>query len=210
MTVHSPSTLLPKQLVFGIEHRFLGPATEDTFDTLFGSDIGANIALKFRYKLSKSLEVSYKRIRDQKEHTTGVKVLMPTVFNITSQVEGYSVYLSETDESGGLFVVSLKPNEDRFFLKPVLNIVSETVDNTTGIGLGLEFMKSDRVSFFAELFSHENDNSAGIVGIKIGTFGHRFMLTLQNTTAIGIRNHISGTSLNDVYLGFSIQRIFDI
>jgi hypothetical protein len=210
MTIHSPSTLYPKQLVFGIEHRFLGPATEDTIDTLFGSDIGANIALKFRYKLTDSIELDYQRIRDQKEHTTGIKVKVPTPLDIDTQVEGYYVTLSETNKTGGVFVVSLKPKKDVFLIKPVVNIVSETVTDTSGIGIGLEFMQSDRISYFTELFTPENDSPAAIVGVKIGTFGHRFMLTLQNTNDIGLRNHISGTSEDDLFLGFSIQRIFDL
>jgi len=212
----TPSTLEKGMSVFNLEYRYLEPISGNVFDHFFGIDGGSNMNINGRYAVSKAVNLRLHRIGSEKEFILDL---------------GYTSSASDTLMilcGISLFSFKTTPNTPRtqnvlpFFsvqlpnalgqATPILNVAYDGFNKTTGGGIGLDYEFVEGLNLITEYFTTNGiagSINAVLLGLRISTFGHRFFLTVQNTSQIGLRHLMEGTSTHDLSFGFSISRLLE-
>jgi hypothetical protein len=218
-----PSDLDRNSLVFEVQHRFYGSVTEDPLGNFFGLDIGGNVNLGIRYALLKRLELKVSYTTFEKEYRIGASYAYRTS-NIPLQAQidlQYFNFERSNETFGNLYYgVAIQSGPVSGIFTPTLNVGFDGYNEKFGLGIGLEagfacqFGPIERISVTGEYFpvlqAEEpitGANNCFAAGVKVDTYGHHFMIQASNGWNIGSRRLMLGTSTDDIYLGFNIQRL---
>jgi len=223
-----PYSMQSGKLEVTIQHRFVGEAFKDIFDTFFGADSGANIFLGCRYFLPAGLEVdaSHQRAGGQYDLGAGYNrqfsgfpagvhlgvsvftIKAPTAADQKNRDTGF--YGSAGVEAG--------PLAGRFDLAATLAYDSDA--GRPCLGFGVDASVTERMNLVGEFYPAMDGDSAHpalgndcwAAGIRVNTWGHQFSLLMSNSTAIGLRSLAGGTYPVDdhVRLGFIVRRQLSI
>ncbi|MBN1434753.1 hypothetical protein JW921_08340 [Candidatus Fermentibacterales bacterium] len=215
-----------KSFELSLCHRFYGRAFEDEpFDTFFGMDAGANVAVGMRYFYSPQFDFELGHTRAGKQLRAGAGWNEALSGSLRSRVfAGYvSEEWSEEDgRHGGLVAgVTLSGYTLGGRARPVFSYFYDGIDERHGIGVGIEMAASPTVSLLGEYFpilDRDDEEPEGTVlpedawdaGIRLATPGHQFLFIVGNGHGIGSTDQLRGTMDNDLYLGFSIRRLFSV
>lgn len=218
----SPVTIETGQLSYQIKHRFLGPVAEDPFETMFGMDGGAKVQYGLEYSPFIKTSVFWSYMSEYKEHALGLKYSFDQFMGITPSLalDMFSFKNLTTNKrfSNATYSASFIKSLMNEQFVPNVTILYDGYNEKAGFGLGAEYFITDDLSFLFDYFSNHDkykttlnktENSYAL-GIKLKTFGHRFLLTFANSTNFGPRRNIEGASSQDLSLGFEISRIFDL
>ncbi|MBN2414617.1 hypothetical protein JXO52_02195 [bacterium] len=228
----SPTTLDLHTLNFTIKHRFYGDFTDDPFQNFFGLDAGANVQLGLRFQPLQHLELYTSYTRMRKEKTLGLSyAYAPRSLPLTAQVdlEYFSfedLFLEETTRSNIMALLSLqnRPLADRVTITLNAGYDGYFERLVTGFGLTCTLLKDwwlfdqvalvgewypapDRKNIDADLIGNYGDTDAAAAGIRMDTYGHRFLLLITNSDELHAR-HLSRGIAGDTYwrIGFNIER----
>ncbi len=226
--LRSPADLESGQGEIKIQHRFYGDVTEDTLDTLFGADSGANVGIGLRYVVWSQLELSAARLRNRREYVLGVGYGcscpgIPVQAQLDVQFFRYEMFSIETlgieKESGVFGLLSLQTEPLLGRITPVVNLGYDVDEEEFGAGFGLVVTAIDRtgiiekISAIGEYFPTTNEGKrfqSFAFGIRLSTYGHNFDLVLGNSSELGEKRSMAGTdSVLDMTFGFNIRRRID-
>lgn len=227
INLKSPADLDSGQVEFKIQHRFYGDVTEDTLDSLFGADSGGNIGINLRYSPFTGLELNAARLRTNREYVLGIGYgcaipAIPLRCQVDVQYfryEEFSFEISGIDKENGVFgMLSLQtePLLDRITATVNLGYDSDEEEFGAGFGLALTILELtgtvQKISAIGEYFPTTNADEAYntfAFGIRIETYGHHFDLILGNTSELGEKRVMAGTSSTvDMSFGFNVRRRF--
>ena len=102
-------------------------------------------------------------------------------------------------------------------LTPVVNLGYDTDRKRTGLGLGLDIAITPKYSLIGEYYPRLKKDGVEdgqmfdsfAVGLKVQTYGHHFLFHVGNNTEIGTRKLMAGSTANDLFFGFGIQRLLE-
>ena len=227
-----PSQIEPQTLEFNIAHRFYrNPAGDFPDNIIFGADV----KLGLRYMIWKKLEVGacyqlnpYSAYA-LKEYSlqTAYSLFFPKIFLRTQayvQLYGTEAFSGQPWTAAGLYQIDLQSDPILGWILPVVNLIYDGGSRTFGLGTGLDLAVFNNLDLFGEYFPNigARDSAyfggatpgpkvnAFTAGVKITTYGHHFMLLVGNGTEIGVRRLMRGTPGNNIYFGFTIQRLFSL
>ena len=219
----SPTKLEKGNIELSIRHRFLGAVNDETFDTFFGMDRGANINLGLRIPVISNTEMFFKYIRSNSEYNFGISYKLPKpLLNINSQfnLEYFTFEKIGIIErrNNFLYLLALQTDSALKRVTPTLNLLYDGYYETFGTALGLNIRVSKDWSFQTEfspvLYRQSDLDNRITVGekdyfsfaVKYQTYAHHFVFLVSNGSQIGSRSIIQGTNSNDLFFGFNIQR----
>ncbi len=206
-----PSKLEAGFSVFDIEHRFYGRVDNQPIDTFFGIDAGANMKMSSRYCWATGWEVKVSHVRAPNQYTVGLSYV-PEILPIQIDVELISTKVLERINT---FYYSLSKQKQLLpYLSAAVNLGYDAAVSKAGAGLGLEFQMMSELYLMGEYYPSNQviaKDSAFAIGMRYETFGHNFMLMVQNSTDVGPRRLMQGTlTPSDFYLGFNIHRLLSL
>ena len=211
----TPSSMKKKQLQVGISHKFLGKAFDGPIENKLGSIQGANVNQYLAYAISDTQLIHLLSGSLYNELLIGYQQNLGSYKYFLSSIrfDYYSIekQLIKRKNIFYTYILQTKPVFKKIY--PVLNAYLDGDTNTKGIGLSIEYMVKPRFSVTGEYFSSSKRlglSQVFIFSTKIKTFGHNFFLFLSNSTETNNRELIEGTRLKDIYLGFRIERLFDL
>lgn len=225
-TVFSPSSLSSGESELSIFHRFQGAVDEDVWNTLFGLNAGANVALGYRRAFPYDLEAKASYTRSKKRVELGVS-WSPSLENIPVDaqldVAWFSFAELGIEERRNNFLALLSARNEyqsqhatltlnlgydgyyeRFFSGAALHV---KLSEDTAL-VGEYYPVWDRESAPPQLRARMGDRDAYAFGVKFGTWGHHFIISLSNSWQNHPATMSLGTNSSDLFLGFNIQRRF--
>jgi hypothetical protein len=223
-----PYSIEPGKLELTVQHRFVGEAFKDVFETFFGADLGANIFLGFRYFLPAGFEVdaSHQRANGEYGFAAGYNHQFETLpFGLHLGAGLFTFKQPTADDPKnrdtgfyGNAGFEGNPIADRFSLAADVGY-----DSNAGrlcLGFGLDASVTQRLSLVGEYYPAMDgdslhpalDNSCWTAGVRVNTWGHQFGVVMSNSSAIGLRSLACGIYPVDdhVRLGFSVRRQLSI
>ena len=224
LNLSSPAELESGQAEIKIQHRFLGDVTNDTLNTLFGADLGANIGIGLRYEVS-GFELGVSRLRNMREYilAVGYGHALPDI-PLRGQADvhffRYEVFdagLGGIDKRSGAFgILSLQtePLLDRFTATANAGYDGREEEFGAGFGVAITIIKRmgllQRVGVIGEYFpatSKDDNEKSFAFGLRFETYGHDFDFIVGNNTDMGLRHLMVGAMNNaDLHFGFNIKR----
>lgn len=205
----------PQQLEAGlintnIAHRFYGPLS-DGMDTFWGLDNGANIMLYVSAALTDVDTIHIQRISVDKDVQIGyqrsAKISSLPLF-VFVQVNANWYKDNNTDVFNGLSIAGLSWAYG--FGQFHTNVGYDHYEETPGFGAAIVLSINDEWDMVFEGYSTSESNDQSMsAGVTYHTFGHRFKLGIHNSTNIGFRQLIKGTTNKDWVLGFQIHRLLE-
>ena len=236
LSMFSPSSMSSRQICFSARHRFYGDIFEKPLDSFFGMDEGANVMMSLRYHLFQGLEIkgSYTRLR--KEKTIGLAYRIerdniPLKAQVDIEYFSYSEPgLTEERRSNTITVLSIRSDPVWDRLSGALNFGYDGYFKRAVIALGLFINIYDDFGMFGSidgLFEYypvidretQNEKLAKYMlpsdvvslGVKMDTYGHRFVFVLSKSTHFHLRWIDLGTDEDSFWkFGFNIERILKI
>jgi hypothetical protein len=228
-----PTVLESKSLEVGIVHRFLRNPTATFPDNFINM---ANVKLTARYIVLPKLEVgtgyisSSSSVISSKEYffNTGYSYFIPQFYLRTQAMLQFyreeSAAFPPVWSSNMLYQLNLQGDTLWGKLSPVINLAYDTKQQKVGLGTGVSLSVADNIELMAEYYPNigkrDSTRLGGVAtgptvncyafGVKYTTFGHHFILSVGNSTDLGIRNLMRGTANNNIYFGFTIQRLFSL
>ncbi|UCG31096.1 MAG: hypothetical protein JSV53_04260 [candidate division WOR-3 bacterium] len=223
LNLRVPSNLDGKSLLFEVQHRFRGVLTEEPIENFFGLDFGANVNFGLRYAMFRRFELNAAYTTHEGEYKVGATYAyhVPQIF-LMLQVDMQYFNFERGGERNGNFFYSIAVQSYRIanFFSPVVNFGYDGYNEKFGLGVGLQagfdwwFGPIERISLIGEYYPvlEEEEAVTGpenyfATGLRVDTDGHRFMLQISNGWNTGPRRLMLGTTTNDVYIGFNIQRL---
>ncbi len=225
----SPSGLKNGQAELMIRHRFYGDITEEPWDTFGGMNAGANVSLSGRYQFVENAELHFALSRRKSEKEIGLSYRVelddfPLYGQFNLQYFSYNEpALKEETRSNFLYLFSLQHDELFNRLVNTLNIAFDGYYERIIFGIGTQVELVDDLYFLAEyipvldrdsadgkLEKYIGEEDAISLGLRIDTYGHKFLFLLSNSDDIGIRRTSLGVQKDTFWrFGFNIQRRFD-
>ena len=236
LSMFSPSSLSSRQICFSARHRFYGDIFEKPLSSFFGMDEGANIMMSLRYHPFHGLEVksSYTRLRKEKTLGLAYRIERDNI-PLKAQVDiEYFTYsepgLIEEKRSNTITVLSVRSDPVWDRLGGVLNFGYDGYFKRTVIALGLFFNIYDDFGMFESIdglleyypvTDRKTQNEKLVryilpsdvvsLGIKMDTYGHRFLFIFSKSTHFHPRWIGLGADEDSFWkLGFNIERILEI
>ncbi len=224
----APTGIERGQSELKIQHRFYGKVNEEPFETLFGMYSGANVGLGIRYVVLSGLELEASYTSYNKESNLGASYtyLFPLIM-LRSQVSAnyfsyktYNLDLNQEERISNIFtLLSLQSDPILTLFLPCLNIGYDLEEKHLGIGFGANFIVLERVGtlkkviligeYFPSKIAGENKNCYSF-GLRLETYGHHFDFMLSNSSEIGVRRLMLGTTRQEgLYFGFNIKRLIE-
>ena len=221
----SPSELGMLDSEVFIQHRFKGQVDEDTFDSFFGMNGGANVSLAYRIGFMYGLEAKAGYIRDNSEYFLDgawrfTKEEYPVQAQIGAEYYSKQNFLDADKRDNSvvlLLAVQNKPFYDRLYLNANLGYDFDSEGLGLGIGAGVKLissltvlgeyypdLKEDKVADDLQNSLRKKDSYS--FGVKFDTSGHEFMLLLGNNEDMNLRQILHGSLNNDLKLGFTVKR----
>jgi len=227
INVNVPSGLESNNLEFSFAHRFYGPVDKDTGDTFMGTDTGANVGIGLRYNAWKILEARASRTTENKEYNLALSLTQPEPFMfLRAGLDANYINFSKPDNTRDRgWYIQIDIETEKFFrIKPAVNAGYDLYNRRIGLALGLNIEVIEGLNLIGEYYpviNVHNNNSRSIDAIGIGpvyalgimlTAGyHHFVIQVCNNSAIGTRRLMEGTEeKKELYLGFNIQRLFQL
>jgi hypothetical protein len=229
MNLYSPTSLKPGYLNFSVRHRFYGDITEEPLKNFFGMDAGANIRLGLRYQPLRNFEISTSYTRSRKEKTVGISytllwVTFPILTRLNAEYFSYEdIGLKEETRSSfaGYIAIQNRPVLER--IVGTLNIGYDGYHErfVSGVGMAIVLLRDmgvfEQISLVGEYYpvmDRENSEDSYIgpedgfaFGIKMDTYGHRFLILLTNTDELHLRRVSLGVPEQAHWrIGFNIER----
>lgn len=223
----SPTGLEALQSELSIQHRFRGPVDEDVWDTFFGTNRGANVALFYRQALLKQAELKFGYIKENTEYTAEASwSFLPGDYPVRAQINlqyfSYEDFFDPEERHNNVLIalaLENKPLYDRFSLNLNLGYDAENERLVNGIGARIMILPSlswlteyypvwDRDSAPQEVQNQIRKRDSFSTGIKLDTYGHQFLLMVGNNEAMNPRASSLGSFTRDLKFGFNIQRRF--
>jgi hypothetical protein len=231
--VIAPTVIDPLALEVRFQHQFLGHIKGDQmFSRLFGIGDGADgyIALRaivlpgaqagISYDNSQTVQLS----RNEFTVDAAYAAAIPRIFThaqIKGQFFSYESFRAfPAERRNGFFILGTVSNDPLFGrIVAVINGGYDFDKSAAGLGLGLDVKVTEVFDLFGEYFPRITamDNpsipgrplhSAFSFGGKITTTAHQFFIFIGNSTEIGPRHLMQGTSDNFLRIGFLINRLF--
>jgi hypothetical protein len=228
-----PTELEQGNLEAGIIHRFLRYPSGQFPDNFINM---ANVDLSLRYIIVSKLEVglgyigSGNSVISAKETfvNMGYSYFIPQLYVRTQAIIQYyrdeSVDYPPKWTDNMLYRFNMQSDPILKRISPVINVAYDSKLKKAGLGTGLNVSITDNVDVVAEYYPNIGKRDSTLisitesrptvncyaVGIKYSTYGHHFMLTVGNSTDIGMRHQMRGAVNNNIYFGFSIQRLFKL
>ncbi len=216
------------KLELAVQHRFIGEAFNDPFDSFLGADLGANVQLGLRYFMPYGLEAGLSHQKASGEYALGAAwntqlTDMPVGFRLG--LGGFSYEKPIADDPGNRETGFLGTAAAQVGLFDGLAAVTVDAgyDSDAGrlcTGFGLEGAVTERLSLQAEYYPATDgddehpalDNDCWTAGLRVSTWGHQFGIVLTNSAGIGLRALSGGVyEVDDVVrLGFSVRRALTI
>lgn len=213
LNLRVPTNLEQGQAEFVVKHRFYGKISDETWDTFFGMDGGANVGISFRYSILEKFEFKISRTRLQKEYTTGLSYayVISKVLHGQADIQLFSLKPGTQVREKAFFyqlAVQSAPVLKKF--TTVVNIGYDAYNEQAGLGLGVDVGILESLSIIGEYFpvlEGDDEVDCFAFGFRIQTYGHRFMFLLGNSRQIGTRRLMLGSDTRDLYFGFNIHRL---
>ena len=233
LNLSSPTSLENRQICFSVRHRFYGDIGKEPLKTFFGMDAGANTLLSLRIQPYPNLEIKTSYIRLKKRKSIGLSyTLAPEKLPFLSQIDfEYFAFeesgLQDEKRSNLLGILSLRNRPigerftaltnigyDAYYERPFLGI-GALIHLLNGLGsfeqvdLILEYFPVlDRDSAGEKLADYIQPQNAAGIALKLDTYGHRFLLSLTNSSHFHAHRLTLGTA-DDAFwrFGFNIERI---
>ena len=223
----SPTGLGNLESEISIQHRFRGAFDEEPFDTFFGTNRGANIALFYRQAFLYNAELKLGYIKDNTEYLVEGSWLLPLKdFPVQAQINlqffSYEDFFNPEQRHDNVMFVLAAQNEPlwkRLVFNANLGYDAENERLVSGIGAKVKILPS--LSWLAEYYPVWDRDSAPqdvqlqirnkdsfSTGIKLDTYGHNFMFMLGNNEGMTLRKSTLGSITSDLKFGFNIQRRF--
>lgn len=221
----SPTQLNDWEAEISIRHRFRGAFDEEPFDTFFGMNTGANVALFYRQAFIRKLELKLGYIKDNNEYTTDASwCFTPSDFPVQAQTNieyfSYQDFINpEERHKNFLFLLAAqnKPLYDRLILNANIGYDTEEERFVSGFGAGVIILPAltymfeyypvwDRDSATGNLQYLLRKHDCFSTGIKLDTYGHHFMFILGTNEGMTLRQSTMGSYLKDLKFGFNVQR----
>ena len=221
----SPTELDNFESEISIQHRFRGAFDEEPFDTFFGINRGANVALFYRQAFIYNAELKLGYIKDNNEYLVEGSWLLPlkespVQAQLNLQYFSYEDFFNPEKRLKNVMAVLAvqnKPVYDRLIFNANLGYEAENERLVSGIGVQVIILPT--LSWLAEYYPVWDRNSApqGVqvqlrkhdsfgTGIKLDTYGHHFMFMLGNNEGMTLRKSTMGSITKDLKFGFNIQR----
>ena len=222
----SPSRLSRGDTEFAVMHRFYGAVDEDVWQSLFGTNQGANVGFSLRYSLISDLELktAYTGSRQRLElgGSWSTRSLdLPLAAQLDLIYASFKQPGFEERKGGFLALASLQNLELANYCILSLNAGYDGYYERIFSGFGLMIPVLDYLSLGAEYYPVWDRESATastqaalgssdvyLFGIKLDTYGHHFLFSLSNGYGLNPAVQSMGTGNTDLYLGFQIQRRF--
>jgi len=228
LSLKLPSELDARQAQFFFQHRFYGKIDEKPLDTFFGMSEGANARLGFRVRLVKNVEVVVSHVFRDNEYALAAGYAfsvpgLPVFGQVDAEVFTNKRYYFIMDgviqkrKRFAAFRFDLTSNAILKLLTPVVNLGYDTDRKRTGLGLGLDIAITPKYSLIGEYYPRLKKDGyedgqmfdSFAVGLKVQTYGHHFLFHIGNNTEIGTRKLMAGSTVNDLFFGFGIQRLLE-
>lgn len=218
----TPSTLENLQSEVNISHNFYGRINHDVIDTFFGTAGGANAGLGFRQHLFAGLEARIGYNTPLMEYNLGAawqyapeewpaKLQLDVVyssFEIGKRRSDLGIYLTAQN----------RPIVDRMIF--TLNAGYNTYYERIGLGLGTQFLITDKISLLGEIYpllndDNDSDNPYSVGNYSAYAFGaafdadpYSFQVNIGNDP---VHHNTAGHSLGaankgNLHLGFNVKR----
>jgi hypothetical protein len=224
-----PVQIPPQSLEINIVHRFFR-ATDGDFPDNFITFANVNLAL--RYVILNKLEVGTGYLLSPslpKEYAlyAAYSYFLPQIFLRTQayvQLFGTQTVSGDSRSwrNNGLYQINLQsePIAKRFF--PTVNFIFDGLTKKFGIGTGIDISVLETYDIVAEYFpvigardidqmtQNEKVNNCFSIGFKKSTAGHHFIFSVSNNTDLGVRRLMRGSTTNNIYFGFNIQRLISL
>ena len=210
LVLQTAEQLYPRQAVIGISHRFLGEILSD--NGTLGQNLGANVGFFAKFGLPKQQVINMCSFSLYSQ--TGLSYKKSFHYK-NSQWYGAVLHLdqltlnSTQHQTASLTMFYALVNES---LDVVINTIYKDYFPSVQVGFGVAWQVIPKVKLFYEGLSFANQYASypnHIFGSKIMTFGHNFYLFIANENNVGFIPASSGSSSNNIYCGFKIERIFD-
>lgn len=218
----TPALLEPGKTEFQMQHRFLGEAFDDVFDTFLGADLGANISLGLRSFVAPGVELDLSHTRVEGEYTAGAgyNATPPSIpADLHASISWYSVETGADErEDGFLALASLQSERMGGLATFCVNYAYDTRAERHCAGFGMDASLTPSVSLQGEYWPG-SDGAEGFeadsmdcwcAGVRMNTWGHQFGLVFGNSWDLGARSLASGTSDDKIRMGLTIRRQLSI
>ncbi len=226
LNLHNPTNLEKGQGEISIKHRFYGDVTENTLDTFFGMNAGANFSLDTRYQLFPKLEMNLHYTRVKKEYQIGSSYkLEKNDIPVMAQVDITYFNFKEpnmNDDTRANFHYLLSVQNDPWLdlLAGNVNIGYDAYYERMNLGLGVLCKITEKTSLIAEYIPVLDRNTSNLklkryigpddvmnFGIKLDTYGHHFKFMISNGKDMSIHRSSLGTDSSTGWkLGFNLER----
>jgi hypothetical protein len=205
------------QFLVGIDHQFRGDVTQAPLDTFLGTDQGATVGLYVRGKLWHPIETEILYINYEKEYRLGLNYKKRLPYSFESQLAVHYFTFKETGsikrQHNFFYFLSLNRFTD-FKVSPTINLAYDGYTQRMGAGLGFDYRLSEALSVVFEYYPENGTTSTAKdvfnFGIKYRTFGHIFLVNIQNSSDLGVRRLMQGTVVDYYQLGFTVQRVLEL
>jgi len=221
-----PTQIPLHSLEISIVHRFYRVPSADFPDNFITM---ANPKIDLRYVILPGLEAAAGYQFAPKEYTfhAAYSYFFPKLFLRTQAlVQFFGTQVFAFNDSGD-YTPSWKNNAVYQFnvqsdpligrILPTADFVYDGLSSKFGLGAGIDIVVAENMDIVGEYFpvlgSRDSTSFSGpavncySVGFKITTPGHHFMVTVSNSTDLGVRRLMRGTVNNNIYFGFNIQRL---
>jgi hypothetical protein len=219
-----PSALQKGNLELLFLHRFYGSVLDRPLENLFGLSGGANVGIGARFVAVPGLQlrVLYSTLYKELDAGAGYARWFPAAY-LGLQVDAQYINREVAAVRAGSLFFTLTAQS-----APILKRVrlSGTVGydsrlNHLGFATGLAVELLPVLSLVAEFYPYLpqgwerhtgelGDTHAFAIGLMLKTAGHQFSLLAGNSYDIGEEHLMAGAPTGGLYLGFNIQRLFDL
>lgn len=222
----TPTDLAAGEGEIAISHRFYGQVDDDTWNTLFGINQGANVGLAASYNLPYQSGLKFGYTRQKSQTAVGGYWQIPqSSIPLQAKVDiTWKSFLQpgiEDRRNAMEYTLSLQNTHLEKYATLTVNAGYDSYHDRLVNGYGIMVPLREEISLLGEYYPVWDRDSAADVqkqylgkydayafGIKLSTWGHQFMFQLGNSIATSPATMALGTDDTGLKLGFNIQRRF--
>lgn len=220
VTIPVPSRLQPGQWKLAIKHRFYRPVTDDPFNSVLGTDQGANVQVRGQIPVWKSIAIIPSLTWNREEYGIEARYSYWPGNTRAGLAAGASFYSYERAFHGqrinGVFMyVTGQPRALIQRAVPAFIAGYECHNRVWGGGVGVTIRVYKQLRMMGEylLSARPVEERNGVMGafefgLGIRTYGHWFSIQAGNNSNLGFRHMLLGAEDNSLRLGFTVERIF--
>ncbi len=218
-SLSTPSTFVPYQSEFCVEHRFNGGINEISLDNFLGTASGANVALAERVVVFPHVEFAASYVYRHRELGLGVRGFHSWAsIPLRGQIEAF-LYNEKNfvDDSRAFFSFANLSIQEKILwqgLEFTQNVFYCQSANQAGLAFGAAARAFEFLHVILEYMPYlEPAKGSGFTGafttgIQLRTYGHAFDFFISNADEIGLYRLLDPVDDTAAHLGFSIRRRF--